>query len=290
MSEAPPRVAIVVLSMGDRPVELERCLKSALAQTYQQLEIWCVGMGWEPEDIPDGVHTHGVEENLGSTRGRNYGARLSNTELFMFLDDDAWLPDPDFIAQAVEFFRRRPRLGLLVPRLTDADGTTLRRWVPRAHVGDPMVSGPAFNCLEGITMMRRRAWDQVGGFPDDFFHGHEGVDLCWRMRDLGWDCRYEASLSLHHPALPAGRHSYFLRLNARNRIWVARRNLPLPLIPVYVGIWTIISLVRYRSDWESIKAWVSGWQEGWRTSPGDRRPMRWRTVAKLALLGQPPII
>lgn len=287
---AAPRVAIIVLSMGDRPVELDRCLRSTLAQTYEPLEIWCVGMGWQPERLPDGIIKHGVEENLGSTRGRNYGAALSDTELFMFLDDDAWLPDREFIARAVEQFTRRPDLGLLVPRLTDEDGTTLRRWIPRARVGDPMKSGPAFNCLEGITMVRRSAWQQVGGFPDDFFHGHEGVDLCWRMRDAGWDCRYEASLSLHHPALPAGRHSYFLRLNARNRIWVARRNLPVPLIPVYVGIWTAISLIRNRGDREAIKAWVSGWVEGWRTSPGERRPMHWRTVARLARLGQPPII
>jgi hypothetical protein len=49
-------------------------------------------------------------------------------------------------------------------------------------------------------------------------------------------------------------------------------------------------LARNANDWESVKSWVSGWQEGWRTSPGQRDPMHWKTVAKLARLGQPPII
>ncbi|SDS90175.1 Glycosyltransferase, GT2 family [Microlunatus soli] len=285
-----PRVSIVVLSMGDRPEELDRCLRSALAQKYDSFEVFCVGMGWQPEGLPEGVRVEGVEENLGSPGGRNYAASRVRSEVFMFLDDDAWLPDADFLGKAMVIFERWPKLGLLAPRLSDANGTTLRRWVPRAHVGDPNESGPAFTCPEGVTLYRRTAWESVGGFPGNFFHGHEGVDVCWRMRDRGWDAWYEASLTVHHPALPPGRHAYYLRLNARNRVWVARRNLPVPLIPVYVGIWTAISLARNARDWESVKSWVSGWQEGWRTSPGDRDPMHWRTVAKLARLGQPPII
>ena len=285
-----PRVSIIVLSMGDRPEELDRCLRSALAQRYDSFEVFCVGMGWQPEGVPEGVRTEGVQENLGSPGGRNYAATRVQSDVFMFLDDDAWLPDPNFLHKAMVIFDRWPKLGLLAPRLSDENGTTLRRWVPRAHVGDPLDSGPAFTCPEGVTLYRRVAWESVGGFPGNFFHGHEGVDVCWRMRDRGWDAWYESSLDVHHPALPPGRHSYYLRLNARNRVWVARRNLPIPLIPVYVGIWTAISLTRTAGDWESTKSWVAGWREGWRTSPGLRDPMHWKTVAKLTRLGQPPII
>lgn len=285
-----PRVSIIVLSMGDRPAELDRCLSSALTQNYQSYEVFCVGMGWQPDGLPDGVRTEGLTQNLGSTRGRNYAAEQTNSDVFMFLDDDAWLPDPDFLTKAMDQFSRRRELGLLVPRLSDEHGSTLRRWVPRARVGDPGIAGPAFACPEGVTLYRRTAWQTVGGFPGNFFHGHECVDVCWRLRDRGWTTWYDASLTVHHPALPATRHSYFLRFNARNRVWVARRNLPLPLVGVYVGIWTVISLIRYRHDRAAVKSWMVGWWEGWKTSPGLREPMRWRTVFHLALLGQPPII
>lgn len=284
-----PRVSIIVLSMGNRPEELWRCLSSAVAQNYGSYEVFCLGMGWQPEGLPDGVRAEGLEENLGSPRGRNYAVERTTSQVFMLLDDDAWLPDPDFLSQAMKLFSRS-ELGLLVPRLSAEDGTTLRRWVPRARVGDPTVSGPAFTCPEGVTLYRRAAWQAAGGLPENFFHGHEGVDLCWRLQDRGWTTWYEASLTVHHPAVPANRHSYFLRYNARNRVWVARRNLPAPLIPVYIGVWTLVSLIRYRGDPTAIKAWLAGWREGWTTSPGRRDPMRWRTIAKLARRGQPPII
>lgn len=285
-----PKVSIIVLSMGDRPEALDQCLQSALAQGYPNFEVFLLGNGWEPTGLPDGVRSLGLETNIGGPDGRNFAVQQCDGEFFMFLDDDAWIPGQDFLPRAVSSFEQAPRLGLLAPRVSDEDGTTLRRWVPRARVGDATVSGPAFTCPEGVTLFRRIAWDEVGGFPTNFFHGHEGIEVAWRLRDLGWDAIYRADLVVHHPALPASRHEYYQRLNARNRIWVARRNLPWPLVGAYVSVWTLISLGRNGTDWEATKSWVAGWREGWTSDPGERRPMHWRTVARLARLGQPPII
>lgn len=284
------RVSIIVLTMGDRPEALDKSLRSALAQTYDDFEVFCLGNGWQPENLPEGVRSLAAEENLGSVAGRNFAVTQCECEFFLFLDDDAWLPDPEFLNRAIAIYTKDSKLGMLQARIADADGTTLRRWVPRARIGDPAKSGPAFSCNEGVTMFRRQAWDEVGGFPENFFHGHEGVDVVWRLRDHGWEAWYQADLVIHHPALPAARHAYYQRLNARNRVWVARRNLPAPLIPIYVGVWTAISLIRNRGDSEAIRTWVAGWREGWRTDPGPRKPMKWKTVAHLARLGQPPII
>lgn len=286
-------VAVIVLTMGDRPLELDRSLRSALAQDLaagQSLEVFCLGNGWQPTDLPDGVRSLGVEENLGYILGRNFAVEQCDSDFFMFLDDDAWIPDRTFLRDALAQLLHRPRLAVLAPRITDESGVTLRRWVPRARVGDPTVSGPAFSCPEGVSVYRRTAWDEVGGFPANFFYAHEGVDLCWRLRDRGWDIWFDADLIVHHPALPPSRHSYYLRLNARNRVWLARRNLPVPVGVIYVGLWTVLSLLRTRGDRESMKTWLSGWREGWTTSPGERHPMRWSTVFHLARLGQPPII
>lgn len=285
-----PRVSIIVLTMGTRPAELDRCLRSAMAQDLGPFEVFLLGQGWEPRDLPDGVRALGLAGNLGSTAGRNFAVTQTSGDYFMFLDDDAWIADPSFLTAAVEVLDASPKLALLVPRITDAHGVTLRRWVPRARVGDPARSGPAFACPEGVTLFRRVAWDQVSGFAANFGFGHEGVDVCWRLRNRGWETWYQADLIVHHPALPATRHSYYQRLNARNRVWVARRNLPTPLIPIYLGIWTAISLARNGTDWEATKTWLSGWREGWTSSPGIREPMSWSTVLRLARLGQPPII
>lgn len=284
------KVSVLVLTMGTRSADLDACLRSALVQDHPDLEVLCVGNGWQPEHLPDGVRAYGLPENVGSVAGRNLAVTLSAGEVFLFLDDDAEIPDRDLISRVVALFSAEPRLGLVQPRITDPNGVSLRRWVPRARVGDPTRSGPAFSCAEGVSFFRRSAWDQAGGFPGSFFHGHEGVEVVWRLRDRGWDAWYAADLRIHHPAVPATRHEYFQRLNARNRVWLARRNLPLPIAVSYVATWTLITLVRNGTDLEATKTWLAGWREGWRTPAGQRRPIRWATVLRLARLGQPPII
>jgi hypothetical protein len=39
-----------------------------------------------------------------------------------------------------------------------------------------------------------------------------------------------------------------------------------------------------------LRAWFGGWREGWRTDPGERRPLRWKTVWRMTLAGRPPIV
>jgi GT2 family glycosyltransferase len=281
---------VVVLSQGNRHAELVRCLDSALAQRGVAADVLVVGNGWAPSDLPTGVRTHHEPVNVGAAAGRNIGARAVVGELIFFLDDDAWFDDPDTLAAAAELFSQSAALGAIQLRVRDPEGTTLRRWVPRARVGDPTASGPAFALCEGVTMVRRAAFEAIGGWADAFFFGHEGVDLAWRLWDAGWDVRYAAELHMGHPATQATRHAEFYRLNARNRVWLARRNLPVPLVPVYLGIWTVVSNARMVRSPAAMRVWWRGFAEGWRTDAGPRRPMRWRTVVRLARLGQPPVV
>jgi len=94
---------------------------------------------------------------------------------------------------------------------------------------------------------------------------------------------------LQHPKTSPARHAIYYRVNARNRVWLVRRRLPLPLIPVHLGIWTLLTLVRTRSR-AGLRAWFGGFVEGLREPAGERRPMRWRTVWRLSRLGRPPVI
>jgi GT2 family glycosyltransferase len=285
-----PTVAVVVLSQGTRPEELARCLDSLCAQRGVTVDLLCVGNGWTPVNLPPGVRGHALAENVGAPAGRNVGAALTRGELVLFADDDAWTDDLRLLARAAALFTAEPRLGAVQCRIRDPQGITLRRWVPRVWVGDPARSGPAFALAEGVTVVRRTAFDSVGGWAGPYFWGHEGIELAWRLRDAGWDVRYAADLVMRHPSTSPARHAIFYRLNARNRVWVARRNLPVALIPVYLMSWTALTAVRLIRRPGALRVWLAGFVEGWRTDPGDRRPMHWRTVWRLTRLGQPPVI
>ncbi len=76
---------------------------------------------------------------------------------------------------------------------------------------------------------------------------------------------------------------------ARNRVWLARRHLPAPLVPAYLAVWAAVTLAR-RPPAAGMRAWTGGFIEGCRTRCGPRRPIRWRTVWRMTRLGRPPII
>ena len=156
--------------------------------------------------------------------------------------------------------------------------------------GDPTESGPVFSVWEGAVVARRTAFDAAGGWPAPFFYAHEGIELAWRVWDAGSSVLYAGDMTAQHPVIEPTRHDYYYRLNARNRVWLARRNLPLVLVPVYVGTWTGVQVLRSIKHPAALRAWFGGWSEGWRQDPGPRRPIRWSTVWRMTRLGRPPVI
>jgi GT2 family glycosyltransferase len=290
IQSARPKFGVIVLTMGNRPADLNRGLASVLRQRWVDLDVAVVGNGWQPVGLPDRVKAHGLSENLGIPAGRNAGVSLVEGELLFFLDDDACLPADDILARLAMQFAADPGLGMIQPRVVDADGREApRRWTPRVHVGDPTHSSPAMNVWEGAVAIRRDAFEFAGGWPEPFWYAHEGVDLAWRVWDGGFHVRYEGNIQVHHPAIQPTRHPEFYRYQARNRVWLARRNLPLPVGVLYVLVWAGVSALRLRSRTALIET-LRGYRIGLTEPGGERRPMRWQTIWRMTRAGRPPVI
>lgn len=281
---------VVVLTMGKRPEELHAAVNSVLTQRDVEVDIVVVGNGWVPTGLPPKVKTLALPENLGIPAGRNAGVPEVGGELIFFLDDDACLADDGFLADLARRFAADPTLGLIQPRVVDPTGAVAPgRWVPRLRPGNHATPGPATALWEGAVAMRRDLFDAIGGWPDPFFYAHEGIELVWRVWDAGYTAWYAGDVSVHHPVIDPARHEVYYRLNARNRVWLARRNLPVVLEPIYVGTWVGITVLRMR-DKDALKAWFGGLREGMSENPGGRRPMKWRTVWEMTKAGRPPVI
>jgi GT2 family glycosyltransferase len=289
-SEPVHRFGVVVLTMGTRPDDLDRALRSLLEQADVELDVVVVGNGWQPVGLPAGVRAHRLPENLGIPAGRNAGAPLVSGDLLFFLDDDARLPHPGVLASMAQQFDADARLGLIQPRVVDPEGRPApRRWTPRVLVGDPGRSSPAMSVWEGAVAIRRQAYDYANGWPERFWYAHEGVELAWRVWDAGFHVRYDGEIEVYHPAIQPTRHAEFYRFQARNRVWLARRNLPLPVALVYVLTWVAVGGVRLRTR-EAVVETLRGYWLGLTQPGGRRRPLSWRTVGRMLLAGHPPVI
>jgi len=289
------RVGAVVITMGNRPDELRALLDSVAAQEGAPVEVAVVGNGAPLPELPPGVRTVELPENLGIPGGRNVGIEAfgpggRDVDVLMFLDDDGLLPRKDTAELCREAFAADRRLGIVSFRIADPEtDVTQRRHVPRLRASDPLRPSRVTTFLGGANAVRTAVFQQVGGLPDEFFYAHEETDLAWRAQDAGWAIDYRPDMVLHHPTTLPSRHAVYHRMVARNRVWLARRNLPAPLVPVYLGVWLLLTLAR-RPSRPALKAWLGGFKEGWTTPCGPRRPMKWRTVWRMTRLGRPPVI
>src|SRR6185436_19692448 len=134
-------------------------------------------------------------------------------------------------------------VGLVQPRVEPSgEGAPPRDWVPRLRVGDRTRSSDVTAVWEGAVAMRRTAFDASGGWPEAFVRGHEGVELAWRVMDAGYRVAYAGDIAVLHPAYATAPHEHSVYFGARNRVWLARRNLPLPLGVLYVATYALRTL------------------------------------------------
>ncbi len=134
---------------------------------------------WEPERFA-AIQVYRSHENVGFGRGQNANAARGNAPFIFVLNQDCVL-EPDVL---------RPLIAL-AERDDDAVAAWELRQIPYEHpkaydpvtLDVPWVSGAAL-------LLRRSAFEAVGGFEPRIFMYGEDVDLSWRLRAAGHRLRY----------------------------------------------------------------------------------------------------
>ena len=291
------RFGCVVLTAGRRPGELRAAVASLLEQEGVATDVVVVGNGCAPEGVPDGARVVALPVDEGIPAGRNAGVAHTSGELLLFLDDDARLAGRDALARVAALFAADPGLGLVQLGVAPSDGgPPSRDWVPRLRVGDPRRPSDATVVWEGAVALPRTVFERVGGWAADFRFVHEGVDLGWRVMDAGRRVFYAGDILALHPSpggrshgltnVASGRSYYF---GARNRVWLARRHLPLSLGVVYVIAFALRTVPRLRTR-RALQAAARGYRDGLRGPCGGRSRLRGRTLLRMTRAGRPPIM
>lgn len=280
-------ISWVLLTQGDRDPSLGIALDSVAAQSGDHSAVVVINSDMPHTFVRPDLLSFQSPRNLGIPGGRQYGIERTASALVGFLDDDARLIDSDTSNRIVELFDRHPNLGVVSLRLVDPDGSTARRHIPRVGRRGEALSGPVATFLGGACVVRRAAYEEAGGYWPDLFYAHEELDLAWRMINAGYDIRYLASRHVEHPRAPISRHERGWHLTGRNRVMIARRNLPWPLLAPHVTLWLALGLLR-APDSDCRGAYFRGWATGWKQSV-PREPIRLRTIWRLTRLGRPPV-
>ncbi|RBY90558.1 glycosyltransferase family 2 protein [Blastococcus sp. TF02A-26] len=221
-----PRVAVVVIT-HERRDELLLALERLLALP-EQPHVVVVDNG--STDGTAGavrgrfpqVELVASPENLGAT-GRNVGVARVDTPYVAFCDDDTWW-EPGSLTTAADVLDAHPRLAVVTARILVEPGGTEDPIVPELRDspvrGAPWLPGPALGSfLAGASVVRRAAFEEVGGFSERLWLGGEEELMAGDLAARGWELCYLPELTVHHQASRARDPHRRRRDGIRNTLW-----------------------------------------------------------------------
>ena len=211
MTASPP-VSVVVVSWNTRDL-LARCLDSlAISHSAGLAHVVVVdnassdGSAELVRERYQWAELVATQENLGFGTAVNVGARASDSPWIAAANADIELSE-DTLGELLQAGARWPRCGVLAPRLVQSDdyvqGSVFafpRLWTillastgffalsprlaSRMHSGrwDPEREAEVEWALGAFLMLRRDAFEAVGGFDERLWMYAEDLDLCWRLR------------------------------------------------------------------------------------------------------------
>lgn len=160
--------------------------------------------------------------NLGYGGAANLGVHDSSEDWIVIVNPDVRF-QPGAIDALLEAASRWPRSGVLGPQILTPDGLiypsarelpSLGRGIGHAVFGwwwptNPWTAGyrrereapreRTSGWLSGACLLvRREAFEAVGGFDESFFMYFEDIDLCERLAVAGWDVVYAPSAVVEH--------------------------------------------------------------------------------------------
>ena len=219
-------VSIVIVSFNARE-HLERCLDVVAGSGHEVVVVDNASSDGSPalvrERFPS-VRLVELEENIGFGAANNVGMEVASGRWLLLLNSDAW-PVGDAIERLAAFGEAHPRAGIVGPRLRNTDGSLqpsvrghptlwriateylfLRRLAPRSRALNAFYGGGfdhasvrEVEVLKGaVLLVRREAFEAVGGFDPAYFMYGEEMDLCYRVREAGWTVVFDPDAEFVH--------------------------------------------------------------------------------------------
>ncbi|HUO04942.1 MAG TPA: glycosyltransferase family 2 protein [Candidatus Binataceae bacterium] len=269
-------VAISILTYR-RPQYLMRAIKSAVVHAGQVAEIVVVDNAAEGEvermvtaNFPQ-VRYIAAPHNAGC-EGRNIALRASAADLVITIDDDVELPVGDCVAEVRAAFSRDQQLACLNFTVTGTDGRVLGRdWCHPRPIADASREFETYFILEGASALDRRKVLEVGGYSAEYFLGHEGVDLGFRLIRRGYRIMHSPQVAVvHHAAAeerPSWRVYYYY---TRNGLWNCYRWLP-PMTAIGRGIEHAAKMAFFSIRARQFPAYLRGLRDALLGIPAQKR-------------------
>jgi len=285
-------VAVVILNWNGTGF-LRKFLPPLVAHTDPSIaELWVADNGSTDgsldllkEEFPS-VKTILLAENHGFAGGYNLALSQIEAKYFVLLNSDVEV-SPGWLDAMYAMMSEDPGTGACMPKILSWDQRDTFEHAGAAggfldRYGYPFCRGRIFNSLEkdegqfdsdshvfwasgACLMIRSELYRDSGGLDTFFFAHMEEIDLCWRIKNMGYDIKYCHAAKVYHVGggtLPINDHKKTY-LNFRNNIILLYKNLPRrKLVPVllprfildFVSVFQFLFRLEFRNMFSVIRA------------------------------------
>jgi GT2 family glycosyltransferase len=217
------KIAVVILNWNGKSF-LEKFLPIVIK--YSQGAQIIVADNQSTDDSVSFLKTHFANvsiiinpSNDGFAKGYNLALKQVNAEYYILLNSDVEVTE-NWIEPIIQLMDSSATIAACQPKILDYNHPNKFEYAGAAggfidKYGYPFCRGRIFNVLEedkgqydtikevfwatGACMfVRSEAFWKVGGFDDDYFAHMEEIDVCWRMKNLGYQVYVEPKSKVYH--------------------------------------------------------------------------------------------
>ena len=248
-SESCPSVSVVIVNYNGSDL-LRQCLCTLLDTDYPNYEIVVVDNASTDGSLDEFEQSFGLNpriklvenrENLGHAEGCNIGARMTTGQYLVFLDSDIAFEDATWMRELVNVMENDVSVGLAQAKIVLAEDKgcldyvcvavdALGTWEANYGSKEELLSDN-FEILaasSGCCIVRRKVFNQIGGFDADYFIYDDDTDLSLRTRLLGYKVMLVPSASvIHRGGILRGVSGTMLFYSSKNRLNTVLKNYEL---------------------------------------------------------------
>jgi glycosyltransferase involved in cell wall biosynthesis len=200
-------ISVVIVTLGERPDELNDCIAALRSQTLRDFEVIIVLPKGSPEPLLHSFNTRkgGVspislirmihQDGYGICNARNNGIDASRGKIIAFTDDDAE-PYPEWLAMINACFEAYPYLDYLGGEFTLEVKNVWQRWIDHNyHLSQVDIDR---GLCHGNNMAYRREVFDNHRFDENIAFGADEADLQMRLNASGLKCMTFPDIQIRH--------------------------------------------------------------------------------------------
>jgi GT2 family glycosyltransferase len=186
--------------------------------------------------------------NCGFAGGYNHALSNLHEEFFILINSDIEVTD-NWISPIIELLKKDKFISACQPKILDYNNKEKFEYAGASggfidFLGYPFCRGRIFNHIENdfnqyedikevfwasgaCLFIRSKHFNEVNGFDNDFFAHQEEIDLCWRLKNLGYKVMVNPESIVYHVGGGTLNSSspFKTYLNFRNNLFMLFKNL-----------------------------------------------------------------